>query len=278
MARGSSRAESEAPKRRKNLREGSIKERVGDVNNEERSAALASRISATGLPKTGPTHLDAAKTEEDMIEKLGGYDKMGEFTKEQWAEIFGASRAVKDASFSQDKLDTFVKDVTNGLALGEILSAKQRKDFKPIDDEKLRITDYYAGSSGVSQEEKIAFFKEANRLGLDLVKSMVRPERLTRAEIDDKVMAIFEGSMKAGNTPGYSMALLSTAAKVATSQIEMAKYGKPDDASSPRFSYVDLKDGNTYIVAPQTKFKPSLNNKQISEAVVKGGLPPRISY
>jgi hypothetical protein len=58
----------------------------------------------------------------------------------------------------------------------------------------------------------------------------------------------------------------------------MAKYGKPDDQSSPRFSYVDLKDGNTYIVAPATKFKPSLNNKQVNEAVLKGGLPPRISY
>lgn len=277
MARGSSRAESEAPKRRKNLREGSIKERVGDVNNEERSAALASRISALGLPKTGPTHVDAAKVEEEMIEKLGGYEKMQDFSKEQWAEIFGASRAIKDASFSQEKVDAAVKDITNGLALGEILSAKQRKDFKPIDDGKLRINDYYAGSSGVSQEEKIAFFKEANRLGLDLVKSIVRPERMTRAEIDDKVMTIFENSMKAGNSPGYSLALLNTAAKVATSQIEMAKYGKPDDASSPRFSYVDLKDGNTYTVAPATKFQPSLNNKQVNEAVLKGGLKPRIS-
>jgi len=248
------------------------------VNNEERSAALAPRIASLGLPKTGPTHIEAAKAEDDMIEKFGGYDKMGEFTKEQWAEVFGASRAIKDASYSQEKVDALVKDITNGLALGEILSAKQRKDFKPIEDGKLRINDYYAGSSGVSQEEKIAFFKEANRLGLDLVKSMVRPERLTRAEIDDKVMTILEDVMKSGNSPGYSMALLNTAAKVATSQIEMAKYGKPDDAPSPRFSYVDLKDGNTYTVAPATKGKPSLNNKQVNEAVLKGGLPPRISY
>lgn len=279
MARGASRAQSEAqPKRRKNLREGSIKERVGDVNNEERSAALAPRIAKFGLPKTGPTYEDIRKLDEDTIEKLGGYDKMDEFTPEQWKEYFTTMRQASDAALTEERIDNAIRGMTNNFALGEILSAQQRKNFKPIDDGRVRINGNTAASSGVSDEERIAFVNDANRIGLDLVKTLVRPERMTRAEIDSKLMDTFEGIVKSGKTPGYALALLSTANQVANSQIEMAKYGKPDDMKTPRFSYIDLKDGYTYVVAPATKFQPSKQKVQINEAVEKGGLKPRISY
>lgn len=278
MARGSSRAESEAPKRRKNLREGSIKERVGDVNNEERSAALAPRIAALGLPKTGPTYEEIRKLDDDTLERVGGIDNMKNFTKEQWKEYFTVMREANDASITESRIDTAIKDMTNDLALGEILTAQQRKNFKPIDDGKLRITSNVAADSGVSDEERIAFYKDANRIGMDILKTMIRPERLSRAEIDSKLMSSFEDVVKSGKSPGYALALMAAAKSVANSQIEMAKYGRPDDMPKPRFSYIDLKDGNTYVVAPATGFKPSLQKPRLNEAVEKGGLPPRISY